>query len=337
MQNVVSLSSNSISETSKSVCLHNIYMPRFIRVIFPLLSALVLCGCHYQVQRERHYTTNFNFVVIADSISLQVEKPMHNDISHMVLDTVYVVNGDPLVVAQIAVIPEDSVDSVWVKVARDQMTMGWIHESDLLPAVVPNDPISMFIHLFSQRHLWWFVSLIGVVGLVLLVRRMYSKPFRMVHFNDIASIYPTLLCLSLCLSTLIYTGIQKHVPETWVQFYFHPTLNPFDLPLVLGAFVSSVWLMIILLVTVLDEVRRTLPYSEAMLYLSSLMAVLMLEYLVFSLSATIYADYPILAVYAVWAIRRYWRLYRPRMICGACGSKMHTAGRCPKCGRENVV
>ena len=312
-------------------------MPRFLRAIIPLLSAMMLCGCHYQVQGERHYTTNFNFVVIADTMALQVEKPMHNDISNMVLDTVYVVNGDPLVVAQIALIPEDTIDSVWVKVARDQMTMGWVHESDLLPAVVPDDPISMFIHLFSQRHLWWFVSLIGAVGLMLLVRRMRSKRFKLVHFNDIASIYPTLLCLSLCFSASIYASIQTHVPETWVQYYFHPTLNPFGLPLILGAFVCSIWLMVILLIAVLDEVRRSLTGTEALLYLSSLMAVLMLEYLVFSLSAVVYVGYLFLAVYAVWSIRRYWKLYRPRAVCGACGCKIHESGRCPKCGRENVI
>ena len=46
---------------------------------------------------------------------------------------------------------------MWVKVARDQQLMGWIHEQDLLSSVVPNDPISRFIYLFSLRHLPFFV------------------------------------------------------------------------------------------------------------------------------------------------------------------------------------
>lgn len=31
-------------------------------------------------------------------------------------------------VAEFMIQPADSVDSVWVKVARDQETMGWVHE-----------------------------------------------------------------------------------------------------------------------------------------------------------------------------------------------------------------
>ena len=42
--------------------------------------------------------------------------------------------------------PADSVDSVWVKVARDQETMGWVHEKELLEKVVPVDSVSQFIH-----------------------------------------------------------------------------------------------------------------------------------------------------------------------------------------------
>ncbi|MDE5788422.1 MAG: zinc ribbon domain-containing protein, partial [Bacteroidaceae bacterium] len=61
-----------------------------------------------------------------------------------------VYKNDPLVVAQIEIIPEDPMDSVWVKVARDQMTQGWIHESELLEAVVPDDPISQGIYIFSN-------------------------------------------------------------------------------------------------------------------------------------------------------------------------------------------
>ena len=133
--------------------------------IFVLLL-LVLTGCYYPGHTERHYTTNFNFVVTGDSIALQDQKPMHMDQTALVMDTDYVTRGDQLVVAQIAVIPEDSIDSVWVKVARDQETMGWVHESELLSKVAPDDPISSFINLFSKRHLGYFVGLIGVALVV---------------------------------------------------------------------------------------------------------------------------------------------------------------------------
>ena len=51
--------------------------------------------------------------------------------------------------ADIRIMSVDSIDSVWVQVARDQQTFGWIHESKLLPNVVPDDPnIAIYIHLF---------------------------------------------------------------------------------------------------------------------------------------------------------------------------------------------
>ena len=300
-----------------------------------VLMVLVLTGCYYPGYTGRHYGTNFNFVVTGDSIALQDQRPMHLDQTALVMDTVYVTRGDQLVVAQIAVIPEDSIDSVWVKVARDQETMGWVHESELLSKVEPDDPISSFINLFSHRHLWYFVGLIVVAMLVFLVRRGRRERFRMVHVDDIATCYPTLLCLTLCGSALIYASIQRHVPETWVHFYYHPTLNPFGLPLLLGAFVLSIWLMLLLLIASLDEIRRQLSPVDAMLYVLSLLAVMMVGYLLFSLAALVFVGYPIYVVYSVWALRRYWKHYRPRYLCRGCGCKMRSLGRCPRCGTEN--
>lgn len=310
-------------------------MKRQIAYISIVVLSILMSSCYYPSQNERHYSTNFNFEVSGDSIPLQVEQPMHNDLSNMYLDTVYVLHGDPLVVAQIAVIPEDSVDTVWVKVARDQITMGWVHESELLPNVVPDDPISKFINLFSHRHFWYFVALICIAVIALLVLRMRRQRFHVVHFNDIATGYPTLLCLTLCGSALIYASIQRHVPETWIHFYYHPTLNPFGLPLILGMFVVSIWLMLLLFIATIDEVRRQLPIGDAVFYILSLCAVLMLEYLFFSLAAVLYLGCPIYIIYIIWALWRYWHLYRPHYLCGHCRAKMHSLGKCPKCGTYN--
>ena len=112
-------------------------------------------------------------------------------------DTVAVFADDRLVVAEVMIVPEDSVDSVWVKVVRDQSTMGWVHEQDLLARVVPDDSISRFIHAFSNTHLIYFLSVLGVLSVLWLVRRMRRKRFHIVHFDDIGSCYPTLLCLTL--------------------------------------------------------------------------------------------------------------------------------------------
>ena len=82
--------------------------------------------------RKHHYSENFNFVVKADTLYLMRSQP-EEAVSMMPIDTFPVNRHDHLVVADIRIMPNDSIDSVWVQVARDQMTFGWAHESELLP------------------------------------------------------------------------------------------------------------------------------------------------------------------------------------------------------------
>ena len=190
---------------------------------------------------QHHYGLNYNFKVCSDSLWLQGDRPMHTDFNGTYfVDSIYLSAGDLIVVADLAIIPEDSVDSVWVKVARDQSTMGWVHESSLLQQVVPNDSISEFIHVFSNKHLLYFLSALAVLFAVYLVRKMRRKRFRMVFFDDIASFYPTGLCLVISTAAVLYALIQQNNPSLWVEFYFHPTLNPFGQPFVLASFLSAV-------------------------------------------------------------------------------------------------
>lgn len=284
-----------------------------------------------------HYNVGYNFLLATDSLVLQHERPMHYAAGEMMGDSVTVYLDDPLVVAQVLIIPEDSLDSVWVMVARDQYTMGWTREQTLLLSIVPDDPISQFIHTFSSEHLWYFLGIIGCVTLLLLVMIMRRTPFYMVHLRDIPSCYPTFLCISLSTSAVLYASMQKFVPQTWVEYYFHPTLNPFDLPPILGLFIASIWLMFILLGATLDDLRRQLTLWQAMQYLFSLAGVCMICYLFFSLTTLYWVGYPCLLVYVTWALVRYRRHYRPLYVCGKCGAKLHSAGTCPRCGANNVA
>ncbi|MBO7098855.1 MAG: zinc ribbon domain-containing protein, partial [Bacteroidaceae bacterium] len=125
-----------------------------MRKVYLFIIALVLCSaCYYPAEESTLYAVNDNFYLTSDSIWLQSQEPLHNMPIDTLSDSILLYYNDPLVVAQIVVIPEDSIDSVWVKVARDQFAQGWIHQSDFLASVVPDDPISEFIYLFSQRHL----------------------------------------------------------------------------------------------------------------------------------------------------------------------------------------
>ena len=303
-----------------------------------LIMLLCLVGCKPSPPTEvkdgtRYYDIDYNFVLASDSLVLQEERPLHLLIMPEGADSFVVYRDDPLVVAQIEVIPEDSIDSVWVKVARDQLTQGWVHESTLLQSVVPDDPISQGIHLFSNRHAIATVALLVVALSAWLFRRMRRRRFHLVHIDDIASPYPMLLCISFAAATVLYTTIQMFVPDIWVEFYFNPTLNPFGQPTMLSLFLFLAWLIVILTLATLDEVRRSLPAGEAILYTLSLLAILAGIYLFFSLTTQYFLGYFLWMLYTALALWQYLRRHRPRYRCAHCGAPLHDQGNCPKCGR----
>ncbi|MBQ9525389.1 MAG: zinc ribbon domain-containing protein [Bacteroidaceae bacterium] len=308
-----------------------------MRKVYLFIIALVLCSaCYYPAEESTLYAVNDNFYLTSDSMWLQSQEPLHNMPIDTLSDSILLYYNDPLVVGQIVVIPEDSIDSVWVKVARDQFAQGWIHQSDFLASVVPDDPISEFIYLFSQRHLWFFLGLVFTVLIVLVVQKIRHSRFNMIFVRDISSFYPTMLTVSLSSSALLYASIQRLVPETWVLYYYHPTLNPFDLPLILGLFIASIWLLVVLVIATIDEVLALLPIPEAILYLFSLLGVCVVCYMVFSLPVLGWLGYILYIIVSVALIWRYIKCFRTRCLCGKCGAKMHGKGRCTRCKTINV-
>ena len=83
------------------------------------------------------------------------------------------------------------------------------------------------------------------------------------------------------MSATLYASIQMFGPESWRHFYYHPSLNPFALPLHLGIFVSFVWAIIIV----------------------GLAAVCAVDYVVFSILTLYYVGYGLLVAYVVFAVR----------------------------------
>ncbi|MBR4925011.1 MAG: zinc ribbon domain-containing protein [Prevotella sp.] len=284
--------------------------------------------------REHHYSENYNFVVSADSLFLLKQLP-EEVVVGMPTDTLQLSKGDHVVVAEIHMVPNDEIDSIWVQVAHDQFTFGWIHESELLPAVVPDDPISQFISIFSDIHYTIFIVVIILIAAAYIVRTILRRNDKIVHFNDIASFYPTLLTLIVATSASFYASIQNFAPDTWRGFYFHPTLNPFVVEPVLAIFLVSVWAMLIVGLASVDVVRHRLPFGEAVLYLCGLAAVCAADYIIFSVTTLWYVGYFLLAAYIVFALWRYYRHSRAFYVCGNCGQPMHSKGRCSACGAIN--
>lgn len=276
-----------------------------------------------------HYTQNYNFLVRSELL------PLADNLGDMAFDTMYVTKGQRIVVADIETVPTDTIDSVWVKVARDQITQGWIRENELLASVSPDDPISQFIDVFSDAHLLVFLAFCVVVGGVYAMRKLLRRNAYIVHFNDIDSFYPTLLCILMAISATVYATIQTFGAEQWRHYYFHPSLNPFNLPFTLGLFVSSVWAIIIVGVAAVDDTFRRLHASDAFLYLLGLGAVCAVLYVVFSILTLYYVGYLLLPAYVFFALIRWYRYARTPYRCGKCGAALKQKGVCPHCGTMN--
>lgn len=275
---------------------------------------------------QHHYAVNYNFSVLADSMLLAVA-PMDSD-------SVVVYKNDLIVVADMQIVPSDSLDSVYIKVARDQETIGWIHESRMLQNVEPDDPISSFINTFSGNHMPWFVALIGLAVLLYLFRFSRKKASNFVHFNDIDSPYPTILCVLVAISAAFYGSIQHFVPETWIHYYYHPTLNPFELPFAMSCFLVCVWSILLVGLAVVDEVRHQLRLEDAFVYLVGLGSTCVLCYIFFTLTIPYYVGYAFLVAYIIFALKHCDSFFSYH--CGACGKPIpQKKGRCPHCGALN--
>ena len=155
---------------------------RSLLCIMHCALCILLCGCYNRgpitpdawnlteqqldsisFYTTHHYTQNYNFVVTGDSLVVVAQQPEAMAIPDVVSieiesigeeqqkDSITLRKYEHIVVADIMTVPSDTIDSVWVKVARDQLTFGWIHEKELLAKVSPDDPISQFIDLFSKK------------------------------------------------------------------------------------------------------------------------------------------------------------------------------------------
>jgi hypothetical protein len=281
-----------------------------------------------------HYSQNFNFIVRRDSLPLISQHPSEY-LSGLSVDTFSVFLGDRLVVADVTTMPLDTIDSVWVKVARDQETIGWIHENQMLPGVSPDTPISQFIDFFSDTHLLIGLAILVFGGAVFVIRKMLRLGAKIVYLNDIHSFYPAFLCLLVATSATLYSSIQLFAPESWRHYYYHPTLNPFSVPFHLSVFLFSVWSLIIVGIAAVDDIRRQLNTGEAFFYYLGLAGVSSVSYIVFSVSTLYYIGYVLWIVYVAVFVRWYMRHLHRDFICGNCGSCIQTKGKCPYCGAIN--
>lgn len=319
-----------------------------------MLLATLLTACHYPTpepgdrwqspsaesidsvsfRSTHHYWLNFNFCVVADSLTLHSRRP-GDDSWTTLRDSVRVGTDDRLVVADIRKVPTDSTDSIWVKVARDQFTQGWVREKHLLRSAIPDAPISRLIHHMSRPTTRLMQAGLSLLVLLLLVRTARCRRLPMVHINDIPSFYPTLLCLLVSGCAALSSSVQRCVSETWAEFCYHPTLNPLELPPIMALLITGVWLIIIVGGAVIDDVRHSLTAGSTLAYLATLAGVCTVLHLVFSLTGHTCVGLPLLLAYWLFALHTHRRHHAARYLCGHCATPLKQKGPCPRCGKLN--
>ena len=256
-------------------------------------------------------------------------------VSELPTDSISVKKNERLAVADILVIPNDSVDSVWVQLAHQMGLFGWVHESEMLKRVEPDDPISQFISFFSNEHLLIFLVIFVIGSFAYGMFKLNRRQAYIVHLKDIATFYPTLLALVVATSATLYSSIQLFAPDSWREFYFHPSLNPFSQKGLIAVFLMSVWAMLIVAIAAVDETLKHLAVGDAVLYLVGLVGVCAFNYVVFTISTMYYVGYLLLLAYVLFALWRYLYHTQSKYVCGNCGKQIKAKGRCPHCGAMN--
>ena len=304
------------------------------RVASFLLSLLLFSACSVVPDHPvRPYAVNDNFLLTADYVLLQRLEPMHSQPVDTLMGFTMLSQNDALVVAEILTIPEDSLDSVWVKVAHDQLTMGWIHESEFLQSVVPDEPISRFIHFFHVHRRACIYGLLFMLLVVFLWHRyLRASPLPLV--DDLPTFYPTMFLIVSGGASLLSACLLRLAPSMWQQYYFHATLNPFEWPPLLGAYLCAVWLTLILFVASCSVVFRLLRFDRACLYILALLCFSVTFHLLFNMLLPLVLSLTLYLLFLFYA-RKYFRHSFARYECGNCGAQMHELGKCPRCGVLN--
>lgn len=282
-----------------------------------------------------HYTRNFNFSVRSDSLYLLIQSPTEY-LNGLSVDSIYLYKWDKIVVADIMRITSDTTDSIWVKVARDQQTIGWIRENTLLSGVIPDTPISFFLDFFSNTYLVILLVLFSIFCFLFVLSRSLKLGSKIVFLNDIQSYYPKILCFGVATTAVLYSSIKLFSNDSWLHYYYHPTLNPFSVPFHLSVFLLFVWGLIVLCIATIDDVYKSLRPGEATFYIIGLLTTCFLFYEVFSILTLYYVGYLLYVALFVFCVSYIVNFKKDYFICGKCGGVMLKKGKCPHCGTMNI-
>jgi hypothetical protein len=276
-------------------------------------------------EADARFMPGTNFEVLDDSLALR-QWPFTDELPLQ--------KGDEVVVAEYMALPGDSTGALWVKLARDQYTMGWVPEEELRGRLLPDDSLSHFVYFFSHSHVVMFIVVLGLFGLVWVARAVRSRALEWTWFRKVGSSYSTLLLWLLATTAFLYAIIQRFFPTVWEQFYYHPSFDPLDLAPLLSIFMVLVWAIVWVGVAVADELYHQSRIDAAFFYGLAVLSAGILLYVLFTF-LPFWLGLPAWMGYTAMSARRLHSLLQFRYVCGHCGAKMKEKGVCPVCGAIN--
>ncbi len=301
---------------------------------------------------QNHYWRGDNFSV-TNGFSARM-RPSYKRVTKVGGDTLIGIKAGDIVVVKSIVRDTTSVGkgTVWVQIVAEQSIMleggrntvkpvtGWVKERRFIQNVVPDHPVSKIIHTLANPT---FRSVLYVMALLLILLGTWTlwRRWRS-HRPLLAIVNPYVLMLNMVMSgaLVLHRSIWHYVPDTWEEFYFHPSLNPFnpELPPVIAFFVLSLWVLLIVTLAAINAHRRVsvsfVQWLRAVLFIFITALIL---FGVFAVVIPFGLLYVTLAFYWIYAFWRYRRLSRGQLpyVCGHCGSPLERLGRCPHCGAIN--
>ncbi len=286
-----------------------------------------------QFLKEHHYWKDYNLQVTSDSMPLLQSSPEFSKVT----DTFFLPKGTQIVVADILFFPTGTGDTIMVKVASEDLRQGWLLETSLFENAVPDEPISRFIHRADSSRLSFTLFLTSFLILFFAILRTMRKKIAGTPLKTANSPYPLLLSLIVAFVSMLNTCIRHCTPEDWDAFYLHPTLNPFALPVLMGMFVIGVWLVCIMGLAVIEDLRQRDNIFNHTIPLLSLAAGCTLLHLIFSHISRPRVAFSLFVAYAAFVIVTLILRRSGLYVCGVCGKKMTTSGVCPHCGTRNQI
>ncbi len=263
--------------------------------------------------RIHHFNTGKNFIVKADSIIIysRPDKWSSNTELETITDSHALNTGVDFVVTEIfrpTNYKEENTDSVWLYLVSDETHSGWIEETAMLDKSSPISPISQFIYKFSNTHVYVFAILTILMAVIVCYCKYKRILLWFVHFRDVTSFYPCAFTITTSTASMIYCTLQKFESDVWTEYYFNPSLNPFNKPALICTLLILLWMSVLLLLSVVFDLYDKVSFIQVVTYILSLICTSCAIYITLTLTIPLGVGYLIYILYLILTITRFFKV-----------------------------